>query len=360
MRGLYNLGNTCYLNFILQILFNTKRFREVFSQYAARINEHERMSHPLYTATSSFHRLMECYHNDTSPEHLRKALHHFVNIFSRCHNQLGYGQQDGHEYLMFLMRAIHDSMYSERHLIIVGQASNYAEQLEKQSIESHRVDGSSTSELMLKRSEDGEAAEAQICYDSVIFQLFSGQYRFQTQCREPGCEHVSNRFETFRCCEAPIGNPDKQSVTLADVLTEYTSVTELDDPYECDKCKVRSKCYRRCTFWRLPEILIISLKRGVHHFDQQSGRYLELKDNRQVKIPEKLDLAEYCSAPRGMTTYELYATGNHLGLTNGGHYYAQIKDPEDGKWKVANDNKISEEQGPLEHICLLFYRTVST
>jgi ubiquitin C-terminal hydrolase len=299
---------------------------------------------------------MACYHDDAVEEpELRKALHQFVQIFHRCHNRFGFGQQDGHEYFMFLMRAIHDSMYSERTMVLSGKPVSHSDLLEQKAIETHRIDGSSTTELML-RPVTMSGDNGRICYDSIIFQLFSGQYRFQTQCREPGCEHVSDRFETFRCCEVPIGSPDAESITLLDILSEYTSVTELEEAYECDKCQVRSKCYRRCTFWRLPEIFVISLKRGIHHYDRQSGHYLELKDNRQIQIPDLLDVSKYCSAPRDQTRYELYATGNHFGATHGGHYYAQIKDLADGKWKIANDEHIEEGRPASEHVCLLFYR----
>lgn len=352
MKGLSNLGNTCYLNFILQILFNTDKFRDTYKQYSDRVDP-ERYRHPLYKVTTALQALMDDYHDDKlQAQDLHKNLQQFVQIFHHCHSQFGFGQQDGHEYLTFLMRAIHDSMYLERQMVLTGKPMSHSDRLEDKAIEAHRIHGSSTTELMLNLNPVGDRT----CYDSVIFQLFSGQYRFQTQCRTPGCEHVSDRFETFRCCEVPIGNPNTTSVTLLDVLSEYTSVTELEDAYECDKCKVRSKCYRRCTFWRLPEILVISLKRGVHHYDRQSGRYLELKDDRQVQVPNVLDLSGYCSAPRDQTQYELYATGNHYGATHGGHYYAQIKDREDGKWKIINDEQIKEGRGDLEHICLLFYR----
>jgi ubiquitin C-terminal hydrolase len=351
MRGLNNLGNTCYLNFILQILFNTAWFRDVFNEYVERIDPSERSHHPLYKTASAFQILMNQYH-DTNVDAcgLRDALQSFVQVFHQCHNQFGFGQQDGHEYLTFLMRSIHDSMYVERNMILSGAPASYGDRLEQQAIEAHRIDGSSTTERMLNGKHKGD----QTCYDSSIFQVFSGQYRFQTQCRNTECEHVSKRFETLRWGEFPLGNPVLQDRNLLDVLKEYTSVTELEEKYECDKCAVRTNCFRRCTFWRLPEVLIISLKRGIHHFDRNSGRYLELKDDRKIQIPDTFDISTYCTAPRTNTSYELYATGNHFGATNGGHYYAQIKDGD--KWKIANDEHIKEGRGPVEHVCLLFYR----
>lgn len=358
MKGLPNLGNTCYLNFILQILFNTPGFSEEFNKnykmdFSSLPLDPQKGRHPLFPVASGLGALMEIYHDpeiDTS--NIRYALSGFVDLFHKCHTKFGYGQQDGHEYLTFLFRAIHDTMYNKTYIEVTRpkHLSSY-DKLELAAIEAHRIDGSSTTELMLNRGNSYLAT----CYNSVVFQMFSGQYLFQTQCRNPECGYVSNRFETFRCCEVPIGNPDKKDINLHDVLREYTSVTELEDKYECDKCKVKTNSYRRCTFWRLPEVLILQLKRGVHHFDRESGNYYELKDERAVEIPDTLDMnSEYCSSARSRTKYSLYATGNHYGKTHGGHYYAQIKD--NGKWYVVNDEQINEGNGPLQHVCLLFYR----
>ena len=348
MRGLANFGNTCYLNFILQVLINTEEFTTLFTRYAKRSKDTD---HPLYKISQSLWHLMELYLDPaTSEKSLRTGLKQFIQVFRVCHQEFGYGQQDGHEYLTFLMRAIHDSMYIPREMTVSGTASSYADQLELAAIQAHRIDGSSTTELMLNSN-----TESSVCYDSVIFQLFTGQYRFQTQCLNKSCEHVSNRFETFRCCELPIGNHDKPNPNLFDLLKEYTSVTQLDEAYECDRCKERSRCYRRCTLWRLPPILVFSFKRGIHHYSD--GQYHELKDNRVVEFPDTLDLSEFCTVPRN-ALYQLYATGNHMGATHGGHYYAQIKQS-DG-WKVADDDKIIKGRGPMEHVCLLFYRLAAS
>lgn len=349
MQGLANLGNTCYLNFILQILFNTPGFLEQYQKYYDTVlKSGKRRDHPLWPVTAGFNTLCQIY---TSPPTADKALISELSQFVRCfyasHSQFGMGGQgDGHEYLTFLLRAFHDVLYINTHMTVYGNPQSHGDLLERQSIEDHRVHGSSTSDHMLK-------TDSTICYNSVVFSMFSGQYRFQTQCRNPECGYVSNRFETFRSCEMPIGNPDKGNVKVEDILTEFTGVTELDTDYECDKCKVRTKCYRRCTFWRMPQILIISLKRGLHHY--KDGQYMELKDIRPVTVPETLDLSSWSTVTRPQMKYELYATGNHMGVTHGGHYYAQIK--KDDKWHLVNDHKVEviDSMRHPDHMCLLFY-----
>lgn len=354
MKGLHNFGNTCYLNSILQILFNTPNFPQQFREYTGNRN------HPLYPTSMSFASLMDVYLDPArNDRELRKALLDFVQIFHHSHSQYGFGmeqEQDGHEYLTFLMRAIHDSMFHRKRMRLIRSSASLTEvdRLEQRSVEAHRVDGSSTTELRLRTPDkEPDQMRPRDCYDSVIFQTFTGQYRFQTQCRNPKCKYVSNRFETFRSCELPIGNPNSREVQLSDVLDEFTSVTELEEQYECDRCQVRTNSYRRCSFWRLPEVLVLSLKRNIHYQDKD-GNYHIVKDNRAVHAPDQLDMAKWCSAPRTQTKYELYATGNHLGDAQGGHYYAHIR--KDKEWYVVNDNHITKQGAPAEHKCLLFYK----
>lgn len=355
MHGLANLGNTCYLNFILQILFNTPDFLNQYIKYQTEAlkSRDDCHRHPLWPILEGFNKLQLVYTRHLEPNDpiLNKALSDFVKLFFNCHSEFGMGGQgDGHEYLTFLLRTFHDVLYVKTHMKVYGTPNTYGDHMERQSIEDHRIHGSSTTELMLRSD---SKSKSDTCYNSIVFNMFSGQFRFQTQCRNSGCGYVSNRFETFRCCEIPIGNPDQSDVKLEDILTEFTGVTELDTDYECDKCKVRTKCYRRCSFWRMPTVLIISLKRGLHHY--KNGRYIELKDTRPVQAPEILDLSAWSTVTRPQMTYELYATGNHVGVTHGGHYYAQIK--KDGVWHLINDHKVNvidSLQHP-EHICLLFY-----
>ena len=344
MRGLNNLGNTCYLNSIIQILFNTPAFYESFKSFASTNNN----GHPLHNTSMNFYKLMIAYNVDPDNGKLQTYLNQFVRQFKQSHDQFGFGQHDIHEYLTFLFRAIHDTMYLETVFNVTGDISNDGDKLEKISLESHRVNGSSTTELMLKANSN------KLCYNSTIFSMFTGQYRFQTQCLNPKCRYISNRFETFRCCEIPVSNPDLNEVPFENIIRDFSSITQLEDDYECDKCKVRTKSYRRCTFWRLPDILVFSLKRTIAHV--KDGRYVEFKDNRKVLLPETIDLADYTSAPRSETKYKLYATGNHYGTPRGGHYYATIL--HENKWFVANDETIDQRNGDPSHAYLLFFHKI--
>lgn len=303
---------------------------------------------PMHKMVSDFYQLMSDYHDDdSSGETLTDSLKAFIHQFQICHRQFGYGQHDQHEYLTFLLRTIHDTINSPSNMTIYPHAEQlpYADQLELDSIKSLRMEGMSLSTGNLD-------PEGKLCYNSVVVEMFTGQYRSQTQCQNPDCRYISDRFECFRCCELPIGNRGRPTVSIGDILTEFVSVTQLDDGYECDRCKQKTRSKRRCTFWRLPEVLIFNLKRINH-----DGRRLS-RDSREVDADQELDMSAYLTAPRPESSrYELYATGNHLGTDRGGHCYAQIRTP-DG-WCTANDDRlITGLQPDARHSYLLFYRRI--
>jgi ubiquitin C-terminal hydrolase len=343
MKGLINLGNSCYLNSILQIMFNTPGFHDTYQKYVSYPSSEQEPCSSMVLA-HKFDKVFNAYLSDCPTDTLYRSLIDFVKQF-QCYKHFDDGQHDQHEYLLCLFNIIHDNMNRYSNFNISGTPQHNYDLLEQEAFREWRLNGMCTTNIRLDKDKmDG--------YDSAIFRLFTGQYCFQTECQEQDCKHVSHRFETFRCCEQPIGNTGKTCVQLHEVFDDLTSIIQLeqDDAYECGKCKCRNKSLRRCTFWRLPPILVISLKR--HIYQQVRGRHVYLKDKRHVTIPETLDMKPYTSSLRD-TQYELYATGNHHGTPQGGHYYAQIK--KNGKWYRVDDDKIIEGKQDND-VYLLFYK----
>lgn len=90
----------------------------------------------------------------------------------------------------------------------------------------------------------------------------------------------------------------------------------------CPCCKEHRQASKKLDLWRLPEILVIHLKRFSY------SRYTKNKLEAYVDFPiHELDLSEYI-AHRGdssvSTYYRLYAISNHYGHMGGGHYTAYV------------------------------------
>lgn len=89
----------------------------------------------------------------------------------------------------------------------------------------------------------------------------------------------------------------------------------------CPGCKQHRQASKKLDLWRLPEILVIHLKRFSY------SRFLKNKLETYVDFPvHDLDLSTYI-AHRNSTScnrYMLYAVSNHYGSMGGGHYTAFI------------------------------------
>ena len=89
----------------------------------------------------------------------------------------------------------------------------------------------------------------------------------------------------------------------------------------CPGCKEHQQASKKLDLWRLPEILIIHLKRFSY------SRYTKNKLETFVDFPiHDLDLSKYIGhrcqdVPHN---YRLYAISNHYGSLGGGHYTAYV------------------------------------
>ncbi|KAJ2907968.1 hypothetical protein GGI21_003354, partial [Coemansia aciculifera] len=153
--------------------------------------------------------------------------------------------------------------------------------------------------------------------------------------------------------------PAKRKVTLEECLAEFTRAEKLgeDDPWFCGKCKEHQQATKKFDLWRIPEILVVHLKRFQH------SRAWRDKLDAFVDFPlEGLDLTQTVVGPNGgELVYDLQSICNHYGGLGGGHYTAYARNPEeDGRWYDFNDSGVSEVGGEesvkTAAAYMLFYR----
>ncbi|KVH90549.1 Peptidase C19, ubiquitin carboxyl-terminal hydrolase 2, partial [Cynara cardunculus var. scolymus] len=114
-----------------------------------------------------------------------------------------------------------------------------------------------------------------------------------------------------------------------------------EDMY-CPKCLKHCQASKKLDLWRLPEILIIHLKRFSYN------QFLKDKLETFVDFPiDNFDLSNYTVHKEGQSSflYKLYAVSNHYGGMGGGHYTAFVQCGQ--QWYEFNDSQvfpISEDQ----------------
>lgn len=113
---------------------------------------------------------------------------------------------------------------------------------------------------------------------------------------------------------------------------------EGENAYECDICKKKVAATKRVSLKKLPNHLIIVLKRLEFNYDSM----LKIKINDFCEFPMRLDLRPYSQQhlhtvagkntelldqlPDDYYQYELKGTVIHMGFADAGHYYSLIKE----------------------------------
>eukprot|EP00050_Salpingoeca_kvevrii_P000396 m.147519 g.147519 ORF g.147519 m.147519 type:complete len:890 (-) comp10104_c1_seq8:1707-4376(-) len=195
--------------------------------------------------------------------------------------------------------------------------------------------------------------------DKPIADLFTA-YRSQNLvvCWENGVpERVKNVKSTK--AERPVASNVGNGVpSVQDCLQLFTSKERLskENAWRCSGCKEEVLAQKQLALWRLPEILIIHLKR----FSYTS--YYRDKISCFIDFPiQGLDLSAAVESEKhaGEYIYDLYAVSNHMGGYGGGHYTAHCLSATDGKWHLFDDSHVSSAEphdAQTKSSYILFYR----
>lgn len=151
----------------------------------------------------------------------------------------------------------------------------------------------------------------------------------------------------------------KKTITLEDCLMEYTKEEQLgeEDLWYCPNCKKHQQATKKLDIWRLPDILVVHLKRFSH------TRAWRDKIDAFVDFPiHGLDLSGKAlkEEDRNENVYDLYGVSNHMGGLGGGHYTAYAKNEKLDQWYNFDDSHVSPvrdvETIKSSSAYLLFYR----
>ncbi|KAG5114533.1 hypothetical protein JHK82_037802 [Glycine max] len=176
-------------------------------------------------------------------------------------------------------------------------------------------------------------------------------------------EEQLKKYNTQLCSSLPevfksgfLAKRPQESVSLYKCLEAFLQEEPLgpEDMWYCPGCKEHRQASKKLDLWRLPEILVIHLKRF------QYSRYLKNKLETYVDFPvDNLDLSAYITHGNGESyNYTLYAVSNHYGSMGGGHYTAFVHRGGD-QWYDFDDSHvypIIKEKIKSSAAYVLFYR----
>jgi ubiquitin C-terminal hydrolase len=149
------------------------------------------------------------------------------------------------------------------------------------------------------------------------------------------CKNVNTNFEDISVLTLQVNN------SLKECLDTYIQPEEIDN-YKCSVCESIQKAVKTTKLWRTPHILFIHFKRFKMH---GTGRLL--KDNTNISIPHEINLSNYCDESlytenRLVPNYILRGISNHHGGMGGGHYTADCACiVNENVWYNFDDSRVS-------------------
>ncbi|CAD8072236.1 unnamed protein product [Paramecium sonneborni] len=294
--GLYNLGCICYMNSLLQQLYMVPAFREKLLQIEDKSTGalEENLLHQLKCLFLALKHSQKQYHNP------KKFCHAFKDLDGNPTNI--FEQMDVDEFCNLLMDRI-------------------------------ELNIKSTSEEDLVKKNFGGVQSNEIIGKT--------------------CPHYSEREEPFFAISLPVANKKNLEECLQTLV--QGDLLEGENAYSCEQCNKKVSALKRTCIKKLPDHLILVLKRFNFDFDSMA----KVKINERIEFPFELDLLPYSQQglrqqenrqntqneqdnPQEYYQYRLTGVVIHIGSADCGHYYSFIQDRQDlNKWYEFNDITVS-------------------
>lgn len=260
LRGLYNMGQTCFMSVILQSLIHNPLIRTYYLAEGHKSSDCEREACTSCALDDIF---TDFYATEKHEGY--GAVHMLQGCWKGGGALAGYSQQDAHEFLGFILNSLHEA-----------------------------------------NTEEEERKDTKNC-ECVIHQTFAGMMRSTVTCTT--CKNTTNTSEVFMDLSLDVKNAgftikkkklamingtqtvkEALPVDLNECLVRFTSEETLpSESYHCVKCNAAREAKKKLILTRLPPVVPIHLKRFSHSKTNSQSTKVDTR----VRFPFSIDLGPY-------------------------------------------------------------------
>ncbi|KAF2685581.1 ubiquitin carboxyl-terminal hydrolase-like protein 22 [Lentithecium fluviatile CBS 122367] len=338
LRGLYNMGQTCFMSVILQTLVHNPFVRNFYLSEGHKTNECDKEA----CVSCALDAMFVEFHSVEKTEGFG-AVDMLMGSWLAGEALAGYQQQDAHEYMQFMLNTLH--------------------------------------------LQNGGSTDSEHC-KCVVHQTFYGKLSSTVTC--DSCRNTTTALDPYMDLSLDVrnlpkkrklegGGKDEAQLDLRDCLERFTGREKLGAAeYTCQNCDSGQNATKQLSIKRLPPVLPIHLKRFEHTKNNSS------KIETKISFPMKLDIYPYTTAyrstqpkasktgtappnsnhnvntPANALFYELCGVIVHKGKIDSGHYVSYSREGND--WFAFDDSKVvlvSEAEVLAAEAYLLFYMVSS-
>ena len=232
--GLYNQGATCYMNSLLQALYNTPEFHYQLFKWKYNSSQHSNPADCIPLQLQKlFAKLLIGNNNYADTKDLIKSF--------QWDNMEGFEQHDVQEFCRVLFSAIEESL--------IGCT-------------------------------EGDP--------DFIAKLYEGTLGSYIKCL--ACKSITNREEKYRDLQLSLRSADQKTynTSIEVALNDYFTSECLkgDNQYSCEPCKTKVDALKYYKLTKLPAILVLQLNR----FTYDPYTYTKIKVNNRMTFPLTLNM----------------------------------------------------------------------
>lgn len=366
LRGLLNLGSTCFMNCIVQALIHTPLLRDYFLSERHECTAKTAAKCLVCEVSRLF---QEFYSGARGPLSLHRLLH---LIWNHARHLAGYEQQDAHEFFIATLDVLH------RHCkISMTEMAAAAAAAAEKSNKPHQPPPPPP-------HQDSNPTQC----NCIIDQIFTGGLQSDVVCQ--ACNGVSTTIDPFWDISLDLGEAQNQGYggppkSLIDCLERFTRAEHLGSSakIKCSTCKSYQESTKQLSMRTLPIVASFHLKRFEH------SSLIDKKISTFISFPAELDMTPFMSKKKsdqpnpstsstsssshsskskssdrkqqhqqaqqsndeataaaaatdasGDFRYSLYAVINHVGTLDAGHYTAYVRHQKD-IWVKCDDHIIT-------------------